>query len=144
MNALSDVASWVRKSIASTPPIKKNTREATMKRRPTVVWFTADQPRQPGFEFQSALNALCRATDDRVLFIALTSARRVPLQDGPHRMHASVLACPHGRYRRIQHTHRGRHPVHRQSDVSYSPVPELHRFSYPNVVSRNHGSRLVC
>jgi hypothetical protein len=41
-------ASWVRISIASTPPMRKKTAPVIMKRRPTEVWFTAARVPNPG------------------------------------------------------------------------------------------------
>ena len=47
MKALLGVASWARISMASTPPMVKNTSASTMKRLPRILWFTADRRPQP-------------------------------------------------------------------------------------------------
>src|SRR5690606_9529530 len=53
-------ASWVRMSIASTPPTRKKNRPVTMKRSPTDVWLTAASWPQPGQLPQTRSYSLCR------------------------------------------------------------------------------------
>lgn len=61
MMAASPMASWVRISRASTPPMAKNTIDVIMKRLPIGWLFTSmNQPRRPGALLQVLSNSPVR------------------------------------------------------------------------------------